>query len=185
MFDPTYILRLSPTFTWFIITSLSLSRLTPLVRTISLTAHAIIITCAIARIFTLIFQKVKRKYTSQHSLTFFSIGLLLKMAFIISTKFHIILSRKPLLQYFSWYVSPPSIISFYKYLDKYWSHIVRSSIIWKNSLCMYLGRISHLIRVTSHQLSGWTWRHPVTLQPLKLLPKIFPRQTLPHVLFFL
>ena len=91
--------------------------------------------------------------------------------------------KKPLSFYFSWFDSPLSVLSFYKYLYKYFTHVVKRSRSWKTSLCTYFLFVSYLIQVTPCQPSGWTWHHPVTLQPLKLLPNIITHQTLPCVHF--
>ena len=116
----------------------------------------------------------------QHSLIFFNISVLSKMAFSTLTKHHITTSIKPLSQKSSglnhhlWYYLSTCIFT------KSDPETIGSST---DLICMYLGIVSPLIWFTPWQPFGWTWGYPATLQQLKLKCYINPPK-LPRKCFF-
>ena len=114
-FTFSYILRVFSCISWIPNSfTLSLSRLTLRVQTLSLTSHTSIHTHASAYFFMLGFNI----FLLQHSLMFHDIGLLSRMDFHTYTKFHITTSRKLILKKNYWLDSSPLVLPLYTYIDK-------------------------------------------------------------------
>ena len=130
------------------IPSLSISSLNLLVQKLSFTAHAIIRTNVIARIFTFSFQDGSHQNPLQQSLTFPNLIFLSLLVFRTSTKRHQTTSRKPRSKTYPYSTHHLQYLSFWIYSYKYWTNIVKSSRSWTTSLCTYLGLLSYLIWFT-------------------------------------